>query len=263
MIAGFQGESGAFSEEAALALLGPVQTRGYRTFDELVRAVDTKEVALGILPCENTIAGPIARAYDLLSEFTNVGIVDETTHRVEQCLIGMREASIERLERVASHPVALEQCRSFLQRHPRVRIDVAEDTAGSVRRVLENGNPRSAAIGPALAAKRYGGLVLEAGIQDDANNFTRFFLISAHKEPRRTLGRACLALSLAHEPGSLHDALGIIAKRGLNLRSLVARPNRRRAFEYVFYLEIDAPAELDVELVAKELGSGTRILAHY
>jgi len=263
MIVGYQGEPGAFSEEAALALLGAVQTRGFPTFDELVRSVDATEAAFGILPCENTIAGPIARAYDLLAEFANVAIVDETTHRVEQCLIGTRETDIERLERVASHPVALEQCRTFLQRHPQWRIDVAQDTAGSIRSVIESGDPRAGAIGPALAARRYGGQVLEAGIQDDADNFTRFFLISADKTPRRALGRACLALTLAHEPGSLHNALGAIAQRGLNIRSLVARPNRKGAFEYTFYLEIEAPPELDVRSFAGQLGSGTRLLAHY
>src|SRR5215469_9062651 len=118
MNVGFQGEPGAFSEEAILALLGRVETRGYRTFDELVAAVDKGEVSHGLLPCENTIAGPITRAYDSLAKYPSIHIVDQTIHQIEQCLIGLEGANIEGLERIASHPVALEQCNQFLSRHP-------------------------------------------------------------------------------------------------------------------------------------------------
>jgi len=114
MIAGFQGERGAFSEEAAQALFGAVETRGYLTFDALVAAVDTLEVTHALLPCENTIAGPIARAYDLLFAYDRIRIVGEVTQPIEQCLIALPGAKIEDIQYVASHPVALEQCRAFL-----------------------------------------------------------------------------------------------------------------------------------------------------
>lgn len=263
VIAGFQGEPGAFSEEAAQRLLGEVDTRGYRTFEALVAAVDSGEVTHGLLPCENTIAGPIARAYDLLSEYDSLTIVDETTHRIEQCLIGTVGATIEGLDRVASHAVAIEQCRRFFARHPHVRIDVADDTAGSVRQIVENGDPHAGAIGPALAAERYGGIVLQHRVQDDADNLTRFFLISTRPVPRRALGRACIAVTLPHQPGGLYDALGVIAAHGINLRSLVARPSRKRPFEYVFYLEIDAPQDVDVPALAASVDHNARILGRY
>lgn len=264
MTVGYQGEPGAFSEEAAIALLGEsIHTRGYRTFEDLVNAVDAREVRYGLLPCENSIVGQIAEAYDLLGRHTGVSIVDETTHHVQQCLIGMLGAEANELERVASHPVALDQCRRFLAAHPRLKVDIVEDTAGAVRSVLETANLRAAAIGSALAAERYGATVLGRGIQDDADNTTRFFLISgANDEPSRDPRRACVALTLPNEPGSLHRALSPIAEAGLNLRALLARPNRERPFQYRFYLEIDA-TNTELQKVTDALGTQARILGRY
>lgn len=263
MIVGYQGEPGAFSEEAVLRLMGPVETLGFRTFDELVSATASGEVAYGLLPCENTIAGPIARAYDVLAEHEQVVIVDETTHPIEQCLIALPGASIDALESVASHPVALEQCRRFFSEHPRLRVDVADDTAGSVRAMVEDRDARHAAIGPAFAAERHGAVILQRNVQDDVQNLTRFFLISRQARPRRSPERLCLALSLPHRAGSLHTALGVFADMELNLRSLLARPDRRRAFQYVFYLEIDAPAWIDTDALAHSITGGLRVLGRY
>ena len=260
---GFQGAPGAFSEAAAVELLGAVPTRGYRSFDDLVAAVGRDEVPLAILPCENTIYGPIARTYDLLGSPPGVHIVDETTHGIEQCLIGLNGATLEMLDLVVSHPVALDQCRAFLDAHPHVRVEAAEDTAGAILQIVERGDGRVAAIGPAFAAERYGALILARSIQDDPKNFTRFFLIARNGTPRRSLGRACIKIGLAHESGSLAVALGKIAARELNLRSLLARPSRRRPFEYDFFLELDAPANLDVRELASTLSAAARVLGHY
>jgi prephenate dehydratase len=261
---GFQGEPGAFSEEAAIALLGNrIHTRGYRTFEDLVAAVDSGELRYGLLPCENTIFGQIAEAYDLLGRYPGVKIVDENTHLVRQCLIGLPGAALNKLERVASHPVALEQCRRFLATHPQLRINAMEDTAGAVRAIVESADLRSAAIGPALAAERYGAVVLQHAIQDDEDNTTRFFLIApAEATPRRALGRACLALTLPNSHGSLYAALAPIANAGLNLRALLARPNREHPFEYRFYLEIDA-SEDELEKITATLGPQARVLGRY
>jgi prephenate dehydratase len=245
-IAAFQGEAGAFSEEAALALLGDVQTRGYRTFEDLVAAVDAGEVTYGFLPCENTITGSIARSYDLLFEHPRIKIVDETTRRIEQCAIGVPGARLDMLDRLFSHPVALEQCRRFFVQHAAIAAVAADDTAGAVRAIMEAGDARAGAIGGALAAQRYGAVILQRSIQDHDNNFTRFFVISSTMGPRRDLGRICLALHLPHEPGSLHKALGRFAKQNINLRALVARPRRGEPFEYTFYVELDAAAEADL-----------------
>jgi prephenate dehydratase len=261
---GFQGEAGAFSDEAARALFGAeAETRGYASFDALVEAVRSGEVRYGLLPCENTIHGSIARAYDLLYTTPEVTIVDETTHRIEQTLVGTPDARLDAIDVIASHPVAIEQCRAFLAAHPAVRVEIHEDTAGAVRSVVAGKNPRRAAIGPALAAQRYGGAILARAIQDEPENFTRFFVISRDRAARRSLGRLCFAFVLPHEPGSLYRALGIIAARGLNLRSLVARPQPKRPFEYAFFAEVDCRPDVDGVALLDTVAPTVRVLGRY
>jgi prephenate dehydratase len=140
---------------------------------------------------------------------------------------------------------------------------VADDTAGSVRAMIAAGDPHAAAIGPALCAQHYGGVVLRRGVQDDDDNRTRFFLIASEGEAPKTVSRACLALSLPHRTGSLHEALGVFARRGLNLRSLVARPNRQRSFEYVFYVEVDLSETVDAAELFAAFDGRARLLGRY
>lgn len=266
MIVGFQGEAGAFSEAAALELFGSVETRGFATFDDLVAAVDAGEVDAGLIPCENTIYGSIARTYDLLSQYRELRIVDETTYAIVQALIGCPGADVAGLESVASHPVALEQCRDFLAAHPDLRVRTVADTAGAVRAMMEAGDPRAAAIGPAPAAARYGATVLIANVQDDVENVTRFFAIARDDRGGRrrdATGKACVALDLAHETGSLYAALGELASRGANLRSLVARPARERAFHYRFYVEFDCADGAMLSALETHFGGRMQLLGRY
>lgn len=261
---GFQGERGAFSEEAAYALFADDLSVacGYDDFDALVAGVEKGEVHYGLLPCENTIYGSIARAYDLLLEHAGVAIVDETVHRIEQCLIGTEKAKVAEVEQVLSHPVALEQCRRFLKQRG-LRVVVVADTAGAVREVVAKNDARVAAIGPRFAVVQYGGSVLAESIQDETENVTRFFVISRNPGARRNLGRLCLAFVLPHRSGSLYEALGAVAGRGLNLRSLIARPRLGRPFEYVFYAELDCPAEIDAAALARTISPESRVLGRY
>jgi prephenate dehydratase len=258
---GFQGEPGAFSESAALELLGDVRTRGYATFESLVRAVKEGQVPYGLLPCANMIAGPIVPAYDLLIEHRGVSIVDETAAHIEQCLVGVPGSTIEQLQYVTSHPVALEQCRRFLAAHPRIESRVGEDTAGAIRAVMDAGDPCAAAIGPALAAQRYGGSILRRGVQDDADNITRFFVISARHGARRRLRRACIALCLP--PERMYETAAILGERGLNVRSLIPRPNAQSNSEYGFCVEIDAPADVQLEPIIQALDPRALLLGRY
>ena len=236
---GFQGETGAFSEDAAHALLGEVGARGYTTFDDLVAAVDRQEVTYGLLPVENTIYGSIARSYDLLVAFPNVRVVDDVAHRISQCLIGYPGATLAEITCVASHPVALEQCHDFFAAHPSLERRTVQDTAGAVRELMELADRSVAAIASARSAQTYGAAVLSHDIQDDPANFTRFLLISRVADARRIRDRALLTLELPHEAGSLHSALGVLAVAGCNLRSLVPRPDRKTPFAYRFHLELD------------------------
>jgi prephenate dehydratase len=264
MIVGFQGEPGAFSEEAATALFGGIDARGFSTFDALVDAVDDGAIPVGLLPCENSIHGPVTRAYDLLYAHPHVRIVDETVHRIVQTLIGVPGAQLAEIRRIESHPVALEQCRRFLASLQGIEVVPVSDTAGAVRDIMRAGDPTRAAIGPAASAQRYEGVILADAVQDEPENYTRFFAIARDGAPRRRLGRAVLAFVLPHQPGSLHAALGVFAQRALNLRALVARPLPGSPFEYIFYAELDCPDEEAANAVRRAIGPGeARLLGWY
>ena len=182
------------------------------------------------MPVENSISGAVPRVYDLLWDDDRLQIVDEIVYRVVQNLIGLPDATLASLHEVRSHPVALEQCRAFLAKHPHMRPVIVADTAGAVREIAELEDPRVAAIASRLAAERYGAVVMAEAIQDVPDNFTRFFLLERDAAPIATPTRACVALSLAHRPGSLRDALSAFADAGLNLRTLRLAPIARPAF---------------------------------
>lgn len=260
---GFQGEPGAFSDEAARLLVAGAATRGFTDFDELVAGVDSGAVDFALLPVENSIYGAIARAYDLLWEYPALRIVDEIVFPVVQNLIGTHEAVLADIAEVRSHPVALEQVRRLFEAHPRWRRTVVDDTAAAVAQVVAAGDASVAAIASAYAAERYGARILVAAVQDDDDNFTRFYLLARGGSARRSLGRACVALELANEPGSLRNALSAFADRDINLRSLVSRPSRTRAFSYRFYCEIDRVDEDRVRGALAAINGDTRIFGVY
>src|SRR5579859_3374865 len=173
----FQGEPGAFSEEAAVQLLGDgITTVPRPTFDAAFAAIDEDLADVLLAPVENTLAGPVVRVYDLLLE-SALTITAETILPIEHHLIGCPGATMADLKSVASHPMALAQCERFFQAHPELKRVPAEDTAGSVRDVLASGDKSAAGIAGRQAAVRYGGVILSESIQDNAENFTRFVLL--------------------------------------------------------------------------------------
>ncbi len=260
---GFQGESGAFSDEAAHLLVADARTRGYDTFDDLIAGVDRGDVEYALLPVENSIYGAIARSYDLLWEYPALRIVDEIVFRVVQNLIGTPDAVVADVVEVRSHPVALEQVRRLFEAHPGWRRTVVDDTAAAVAQVIAGGDKTIAAIASAFAAQRYGAQILRAAVQDDDDNFTRFYLLQRDGKARRALGRACVALELSNEPGSLRNGLSAFADRDINLRSLVSRPSRTRAFSYRFYCEIDRVDEDRLRAALAAIAGDTRIFGVY
>lgn len=173
---GFQGEDGAFSDEAARAL-GARETRGFTSFDALLAAVESGEIAAALLPWENSISGPVAAARSALERRPGLRVEREHAHAIEQCLLGVPGASFEGLRRVHSHPVALAQCGAFFARHPQLEPVPSYDTAGAVREIATQADPADAAIGPALCARRYGAAVLRRAVQDRASNVTRFLWV--------------------------------------------------------------------------------------
>jgi prephenate dehydratase len=260
---GFQGEPGAFSDQAAQALVAGCSTTGFADFDSLVAATAARQIDAGLLPVENSIFGAIARSYDLLWETPELHIVDETTAAVEMCLIAVPGATEADIREVRSHPVALEQVRRFTDGRPNWRRTAVDDTAGAVAQIMRLGDPAIAAIGPAFAATRYGATVLRRAIQDDAQNFTRFYLLATEPraEPRRD--RAVVGIEIPHTPGTLRDALGAFADRGIDLRNIVARPNHVDPFHYRFFFEIRALDETRLDDALHAVAGRTRLFGRY
>ncbi len=187
---GFQGESGAFSEEAAIKLFGPdIELVPCRTFAALFRSGDEGLVDYVLAPVENSLIGPIQTAVDLLST-SSLNMVGEVTIRIRQHLIGCPGAVFGEIESVESHPAALAQCQRFFLEHPTVKRIETEDTAGSVARIIEAGDPKRAAIAGRRAAEIYGGAILLEDLEDDPENYTRFVLLSSRVQAYRLRKRA-------------------------------------------------------------------------
>jgi prephenate dehydratase len=242
---GYQGEPGAYSEEAASVLFPGSATRGFRTFRLVVEALTGGAVDAAVLPVENTLGGVIQEVNDLLWETPGLRVTGEHVHLIVHCLIGRRGRDVTR---AMSHPQALSQCRHWL--HSRgIEAVVGDDTAGSARWLAEHPSEGLAAIASAAAARRYGLEVLAEGIQDDDSNRTRFLVVDrgVPARPRDAAAgtRCSLAFVAAHRPGSLVAALHCLSDRAVNLTRLDSRPLVGRPFEYRFYLDFEV-AEPDV-----------------
>jgi len=266
----FQGELGAFSEAAAIQLLGDrITTVPRATFDAAFKAVPEGAADALLVPVENSLAGSVVRVYDLLLE-SDLAIVAETILPIEHHLIGCPGATLQGLRSVASHPMALAQCERFFSSHPGIKRVPAEDTAGSVRAALARGDKSGAAIAGRRAAEHYLGVILAEDIQDNAENFTRFVLLIPEKEASAWLSpearKISLAMRLAHRPGALLASLEPFAKHSVNLLKIESRPIHGRPWEYQFFIDVEAAdvARLDQGLAeVRSATSELRILGRY
>jgi prephenate dehydratase len=182
----FQGERGAFSEEAALKLLGhEIELVPRKTFADLFNSIENRMADYLLAPIENSIAGIVQPSVTLLRS-SSLAILDEIEIKIEQHLIGCPGASFDTIETVQSHPVALAQCSRFFATNPRLKPINADDTAGSVAEIIRQGDPKRAAIAGQLAADLYGGSIIRKNIQDQTDNYTRFVLLSASSKQNPT-----------------------------------------------------------------------------
>ncbi len=266
----FQGEAGAFSEAAAVQLLGEdIVTVPRPTFEATFQAIAEGVADALLVPVENTLAGSVVRVYDLLLE-SNLEICGETILPIAHVLIGYPGAAMGDIRSVASHPMALAQCEQFFVKHQEVKRVLAEDTAGSVREMMCRKDISCAAIASARAAKHYKAIVLRENIQDNAENFTRFVLLLPPAEAQRyrstSATKMSLAMRLAHQPGALLASLQPFAKHGLNLLKIESRPIHGRPFEYQFYVDVDAAEVSQLEKALPEVRAATselRVLGLY
>jgi prephenate dehydratase len=266
----FQGEPGAFSEAAAIQLLGEAITTVPRaTFDATFHSIGEGAADALLVPVENSLAGSVVRVFDLLLE-SRLAIVAETILPIELQLIALPGASLDGIRWVSSHPMALAQCELFFATHPHWKRVPAEDTAGSVREVVSQGDKSCAAIAGRRAAEHYHGVILAERIQDNTENFTRFVLLVPEKDAASWLSsearKTSLAVRLAHRPGSLLAALEPFAKHGVNLLKIESRPIHGRPWEYQFFIDVEAEdrAMLDEALTGvRKATSELRVLGRY
>ena len=266
----FQGEPGAFSEAAAIQLLGDsVITVPRATFEGMFRSIEEGTADAILAPVENSLAGSVVRVFDLLLE-SRWAIVAETILPIEMQLIAHPGATFEDIRSVASHPMALAQCERFFAAHPKWKRVPAEDTAGSVREVISAGDQSRAAIAGRRAAEHYHATILAESIQDNAENFTRFVLLVPEKEAASWLTnearKTSLAMRLAHRPGALLASLEPFAKHSVNLLKIESRPIHGRPWEYQFFIDVEAEdtAKLDHALAeVRKATSELRVLGRY
>ena len=237
-----QGEAGAFSHEAAHKLLGPdIQLVPCRTFSEAFQAVLSGDADRAVMPVENALAGPVVESLDLLWS-SGLTVRGETRVRIRLCVSAPPGTALEDVGSVASHPVALKQCRNLFEQNPKMEPVVVYDTAGSVRDLMSGSVEYDAAISSRLAAELYGAHLLQTDVEDDHRNYTRFFELAAPgalPESRGLCG--AVAVGIPNEPGALYNLLGVFSRYGVDMSQIVARPIRGEPWKYRFYMEIVAP----------------------
>ncbi len=238
----FQGETGAYGEEAAFQFFGPlVTTRPYESLEEVFKSTERDEVQFGIIPVENSLEGSISQSYDLLLD-SSLKVCGEIELRVVHCLIANPRARLDLINRIYSHPQALGQCKAFLK-HLDCELIPTYDTAGSVKMIKEKGITDGGAIASARAAEIYKMKVIAREIEDNPNNFTRFFILSREDSPPSGNDKTSIVFSVKNKPRALYEFLREFAERGINLSKIESRPTRHKPWEYNFYLDFDGHRE--------------------
>lgn len=239
--AAFQGEKGAFSEDAVLTVFGNINTIACKSFSDVFEAVLKDKVDFGVVPVENSQAGSINETYDLLLSYP-LNIFGEINMRINHCLVALPETSLAEIKVVYSHPQAIAQCQEFLDKL-KIEIVPGYNTAGSAKRIKEEGIKSQAAIASRRAAQIYGLNIVAADIETNPNNYTKFFVISKKKAERAQKNKTSMVFSTKNVPGALYSILGSFAIRNINLSKLESRPSREKPWEYVFYVDFEGHVE--------------------
>lgn len=250
-----QGELGSFSHEAALRFVPDAVVVPCTAAADVLRALESSLADAAAIPVENSLAGSVIDFYDLFFEHEFV-IESEQQLRIRHNLIAAPGTEVGSLREVLSHPVALAQCKGFFAAHPGLKATSFYDTAGSVQHIMQERNPELAAIASSHAATQYGAEILEAGIEDRAESFTRFWLIrrSGSIAPGSSPTKLSLMFSLENRAGSLLQALGTFAARQLNLTKIESRPMTGRPWEYMFYVDVTLPQGSNPDAILEDLG---------
>lgn len=268
---GYQGLPGAHSEEALTSFLANVQAVPLRTLADVFAALEDGEIDQAFVPVENSHAGTVVEAYDLLVDYP-VTILAERIHPVHHHLLGISGAEPAGLERVFSHPQALSQSATYL-REAGLESEPYYDTAGAAQMVSERQDPRYAAVASRLAGERYGLSIMAESIQTSPDNATRFFLLGPGmwswdtEDPTAGAGKTSIVFATEHKPGALVRALTCFSRQQINMQRLESRPSRRRSWEYLFFADLEGYAhEQHLHASLRELSRlqpSVRVLGSY
>ena len=238
IIFAFQGEKGAYSEEAGMKYFkGKAGSKPCHGFEDVFIAVKKGAAQFGVIPIENTLAGSLYKNYDYLQQY-DLHIIGEINHRIAHALITFPGVKLENIKKIYSHPSALMQCEKFLSSLKKTEKIEYYDTAGSVLFVSKNNMKDSGAIASEFSAKSYGLKVLQKSIQDEPENYTRFLVLSKKPKIEKTEKvKTSIVFSLPNEAGSLFKVLSVFALRDINLTKIESRPLKTKPFEYYFYVD--------------------------
>ncbi len=267
----YAGEPGAFAEDAVLVAFGDVERRPVGSFRAVVEVVASGDAAAGVVPIENVIHGTVRENYDLLIEH-DLRIAGEVVVPVRLCLAALPGQRVEDIERVYSHIQALGQAEGFLRARPWQLLSTY-NTAGAGKAIAESGERGAAAVLSPRAAALFGLQILADDIGDLPDNRTRFLVLAL---PDATvpplvdppaLRRTTIVVAGRNEPGTLLAVLRVLAEHGLNMRKLESRPSRERAWEYVFWIDLDGdaaePAMAEALAQVRGVTTMTRVLGSY
>jgi len=264
-VVAYQGEAGAYSEEGAIGLFPQAELRPLSSIRKVFEAVEVGRVDLGLVPMDNSQAGSINETYDLFLKH-GLHLVGETVVRVDHCLLALPGSHLDDLTEVISHPQAIAQSEEFLNSLS-VSIRAEYDTAGAAKRIFEGKLEGTAAIASRRAGEIYGLEVLAEKIQTYPDNYTRFGALSRSPDPLSDPNKSSLVFGAGHVAGSLYRCIGAFAERHLSLSKLESRPRAGRPWEYVFYVDVEAPAgePAMIEALAEvsEHATFTRLLGSY
>jgi len=234
----FQGEPGAYSEEAAFLYFGnSIGTIGCKTLSDVFQILEGNKVDYAVVPVENSLEGTVGGTYDLFLKY-NLKPSGEIFHRIRHCLISFPEGNLKSIKIVYSHPQALGQCKEFLERQKYETIPVY-DTAGSIKMIKEKKLKNSAGIASERAAKIYGMKILKKNIETNHQNYTRFLILAKNKTKPTGNDKTSLIFSTKHAPGALFKALKAFAIRKINLTKIESRPIIGKPWKYNFIVDFE------------------------
>jgi prephenate dehydratase len=264
-VVAYQGEAGAYSEDGAVALFPHAQHRPRPSIRTVFESVEVGRTRWGLVPMDNSQAGSINETYDLFLRH-GLHLVGETIVPVDHCLVALPDSALDDLREVMSHPQAIAQCEEFLSTLE-VTVRAEYNTAGAAKRIAEERLERVGAIASRRAAELYGLEVLADRVQTYPDNHTRFGALSRDPTPLGEPDKSSLVFGVGHVAGSLYRCLGAFAERHLNLTKLESRPRAGRPWEYVFYADVAAAAQLpemvDALAALSEHATFTRLLGTY